>query len=327
MLVVANHSSHVDFALISHALGEMGKGLVVLAAKDYFFNTPTRRFVVSNLTTLIPFDRERAQLESLDEALAELAAGRSVLLFPEGTRSPDGTMQEFKSGAGYLALRSGCEVLPIHISGHLSTCWARASLIPRYHPVEMRIGRVVSNAELRDRRGKLPRARVRIVRPPTSCARRSRTSRIRKSGPLNEPRANSPRMLTKQRRSRKTHGRGATPRARHRLLRYRRHIALVLSAMTIAIGARSASAWDSATHRAIARLAVEALPLSPLKTTLTRDQTALEVHAVEPDSVLKKRYGKAEDRRHYIDSEIFGSDPWSVLDPDFDKDAPPFRRT
>ena len=51
-LVVANHSSHVDSALITHALGEMGKRLVVLAAKDYFFNTALRRFVVSNLTTL-----------------------------------------------------------------------------------------------------------------------------------------------------------------------------------------------------------------------------------------------------------------------------------
>jgi long-chain acyl-CoA synthetase len=148
VLVVANHSSHVDSALITHALGEVGKRLVVLAAKDYFFNTALRRFVVSNLTTLIPFDRERAQLESLDDALAELAAGRSVLMFPEGTRSPDGTMQEFKSGAGYLALRSGCDVLPIHIRGTYEVL-GKGKLIPKHHAVEMRIGRVISNAELR----------------------------------------------------------------------------------------------------------------------------------------------------------------------------------
>ena len=148
VLVIANHSSHLDFALVSHALGEMGRRMVVLAAKDYFFNTPTRRFVVSNLTTLIPFDRERAQLESLDDAIAELAAGRSVLMFPEGTRSPDGTIQEFKSGAGYLALRSGCDVLPIHISGTYDVL-GKGRLIPQHHPVEMRIGRVISSAELR----------------------------------------------------------------------------------------------------------------------------------------------------------------------------------
>jgi long-chain acyl-CoA synthetase len=95
VLVVANHASHVDFGLVSYALGAMGRELVVLAAKDYFFNTGLRRSVVSNFTRLIPFDRERAQLESLDEALAELAAGRSVLMFPEGTRSPDGAIHEF----------------------------------------------------------------------------------------------------------------------------------------------------------------------------------------------------------------------------------------
>ena len=97
---------------------------------------------------MIPFDRERAQLESLDEALGELAAGRSVLMFPEGTRSPDGTMQEFKSGAGYLALRSGCDVLPIHIRGTYEVL-GKGKLIPKHGPVEMRIGRVISNAELR----------------------------------------------------------------------------------------------------------------------------------------------------------------------------------
>ena len=56
------------FALASYALGAPGRELVVLAAKDYFFNTNARRFVVSNFTRLIPFDRERAQLDSLDDA-------------------------------------------------------------------------------------------------------------------------------------------------------------------------------------------------------------------------------------------------------------------
>jgi zinc dependent phospholipase C len=69
------------------------------------------------------------------------------------------------------------------------------------------------------------------------------------------------------------------------------------------------------THRAIARLAVEALPSSPLKSTLARNEAALERHAVEPDTVLKDRYGEAEKRRHYIDIELFGDDPWTRLNP------------
>ena len=80
--------------------------------------------------------------------------------------------------------------------------------------------------------------------------------------------------------------------------------------------ATAARAWDSATHRAIARLAVEAMPSSSLKSFLARNHAALERRAVEPDSILKARYGKAEERRHYIDIEMFGSDPWTRLSPD-----------
>jgi long-chain acyl-CoA synthetase len=148
-IVVANHSSHLDFSLVGYALGAIGDDIRVLAAKDYFFNTPARRFLASNFTSLMPFDRERAQLESLEDALAELAQGRSVLMFPEGTRSADGEIHEFKSGAGFLALRSRCDVLPVLIRG-THDVMGKGSLVPRCHPVEVRIGRAITASELRE---------------------------------------------------------------------------------------------------------------------------------------------------------------------------------
>lgn len=148
VLVVANHSSHADFGLVSYAMGAQGRELIVLAAKDYFFNNGIRRFIASNFTRLIPFDRERAQLESLEDALEQLRAGRSVLMFPEGTRSPDGAVHEFKSGAGYLALRSGCDVLPILIRGSYDVL-GKGSLIPHRAPVEVRIGSPITSEALR----------------------------------------------------------------------------------------------------------------------------------------------------------------------------------
>lgn len=146
-LVVANHSSHVDFGLIGYAMESQGQKLVVLAAKDYFFNTSLRRFWATNFTHLIAFDRERAQIDSLDEALAQLNQGRNVLMFPEGTRSTDGSVHEFKSGVGYLALRSRCDVLPIRILGTHQVL-GKGSLIPRHAPVEVRIGAVIPHAEI-----------------------------------------------------------------------------------------------------------------------------------------------------------------------------------
>ncbi|MGH7905124.1 MAG: lysophospholipid acyltransferase family protein, partial [Candidatus Binataceae bacterium] len=71
-----------------------------------------------------------------------------VLMFPEGTRSADGEVHEFKSGAGYLAMRSGCDVLPLRIRGTHAVL-GKGHLIPRRHPVEIRIGSVITNSELR----------------------------------------------------------------------------------------------------------------------------------------------------------------------------------
>jgi len=147
-LAIANHASHADFGLVTHALGVHGRELVVLAAKDYFFNNDLRRLLATNFTHLIPFDRERAQLESLEEALTQLRAGRSVLMFPEGTRSPDGQIHDFKSGSGYLALHGGCDVLPIRITGTHEVL-GKGSLLPKRAPVEVRIGAPILSAEIR----------------------------------------------------------------------------------------------------------------------------------------------------------------------------------
>ena len=157
-IVVANHSSHLDFSLVGYALGAIGDDLRVLAAKDYFFNTPARRFLAANFTSMMPFDRERAQLESLEDALAELAQGRSVLMFPEGTRSADGEIHEFKSGAGFLALRSRCDVLPVLIRG-THDVMGKGSLVPRRHPVEVRIGRAITASRASRNRGEFGRRR------------------------------------------------------------------------------------------------------------------------------------------------------------------------
>ncbi|HEY6418849.1 MAG TPA: hypothetical protein VIX59_07595 [Candidatus Binataceae bacterium] len=90
-----------------------------------------------------------------------------------------------------------------------------------------------------------------------------------------------------------------------------------LSFALIFFSATHAFAWDSATHRLITRLAIGALPQSPLKTEFLANEARLERHSVEPDSVLKNEYGRSEEIRHFIDLENFGSDPFSVLTPDF----------
>ncbi len=65
----------------------------------------------------------------------------------------------------------------------------------------------------------------------------------------------------------------------------------------------------------IARIAVSALPSSPLRRTLSKNESMLQRAAVAPDTTLRQRYGKAEARRHFIDLEEYGSDPFAELSP------------
>src|SRR3972149_5969489 len=103
-LVVANHASHLDMGLVKVALGDEGEKLSALAAADYFFDTPLKRAYFENFTNLIPMEREGSVRRGLRTAVEALRRGRHVLVFPEGTRSRDGTMAEFRATAGYLAL-------------------------------------------------------------------------------------------------------------------------------------------------------------------------------------------------------------------------------
>ncbi len=90
----------------------------------------------------------------------------------------------------------------------------------------------------------------------------------------------------------------------------------ILWTIVLLATASTASAWDSGTHRMIASLAVSALPASPLKEALAKNERALESDAVAPDTTLRDRYGHAEAIRHYIDLERYGADPLSALSPD-----------
>lgn len=67
----------------------------------------------------IAIDRSqgRQAMKSLDDAAAKIAAGKSVLIFPEGTRSSDGRLQEFKAGAILLAIKAGVPIVPVGFNG------------------------------------------------------------------------------------------------------------------------------------------------------------------------------------------------------------------
>ena len=116
-IVAANHSSHLDMGVIKVALGDAGHELASLAAADYFFSNKWRRAYFKNLTNLVPMERSGSIRKSLGIAERVLRGGKSLVLFPEGTRSRTGVMADFLPSLGYLALHADAGILPAYIEG------------------------------------------------------------------------------------------------------------------------------------------------------------------------------------------------------------------
>lgn len=116
-IVAANHASHLDMGAVKVALGDAGKELASLAAADYFFKNKWRRAYFSNLTNLVPMERSGSIRKSLAIAEHVLRNGKSLMLFPEGTRSRTGELAEFLPSLGYLAMHSQVGILPAYIDG------------------------------------------------------------------------------------------------------------------------------------------------------------------------------------------------------------------
>ncbi|HEY6933746.1 MAG TPA: lysophospholipid acyltransferase family protein [Marmoricola sp.] len=115
-VLVANHSSHADTAALLAAL-PAAAAPVVAAAADHWFASRRRALVCRLLTGGRPVRRGGggwADLRSLDRHLRQ---GRIVVVFPEGTRSRDGSLGRFHSGAFRLAEHTGVPVVPVALTG------------------------------------------------------------------------------------------------------------------------------------------------------------------------------------------------------------------
>jgi 1-acyl-sn-glycerol-3-phosphate acyltransferase len=111
-------------------------------------------------------DRQNATSarRSIDAAAARIREGRSVVIFPEGTRSPDGRLGAFKKGGFHLAINSGAQIVPVAIRGSREVM-PRGSLFIRPGVVEIEIGEPIPTAGLGpgDRGALLTKVRARVA--------------------------------------------------------------------------------------------------------------------------------------------------------------------
>ena len=116
-VVVANHSSHLDTPLIMGGLPRrMVRFLAAGAAADYFFDIWWRRGLTALFFNAFPVQRTKGGIRSVS-AKSLLLRGIPLLVFPEGTRSKDGTIGPFKPGAAALASSCAVPCIPVAIIG------------------------------------------------------------------------------------------------------------------------------------------------------------------------------------------------------------------
>jgi 1-acyl-sn-glycerol-3-phosphate acyltransferase len=135
LIIAPNHVTFADPVLVSIPV----RRPVFYMAWDVLFRIPVFSWVIRRLRAF-PVDIESADPRATREAVRLLDAGEVVMIFPEGSRSPDGRLQRFKLGAFRLACSRGVPILPVTIlGGH--EAWPPGRVLPRpgrltivYHP-------------------------------------------------------------------------------------------------------------------------------------------------------------------------------------------------
>ena len=156
VILAANHASFLDPPLVGTALP---RGIYYLARQSLF------RFPVlgSGLRYLdaIPVDRE-AGASGLKTILDRLFNGGAIILFPEGTRSPDGNFLPARSGIGLAVIKSEAPVVPVRIFGS-NLAWGRPHTLPRPHKVIVKFGNPIDFTPLRHEAKTAPKTRLKEI--------------------------------------------------------------------------------------------------------------------------------------------------------------------
>jgi 1-acyl-sn-glycerol-3-phosphate acyltransferase len=157
VILVANHTSHIDTPVILAALPRrLRKRTAVAAAADYFYRNKLMAALVSLIFNTVPMDRKGGGLgkqatDHLDRVLDE---GWNLLVYPEGTRRGGGAGR-VRKGAAVLANRHKLPVVPIRVSGTRAVMppgrfWPKrlhGKVISKRHRVQVSFGEPIKPAE------------------------------------------------------------------------------------------------------------------------------------------------------------------------------------
>lgn len=144
VLVVANHQSYLDPPLVGCAMPHRQFDFLARAG---LFDVKWLRPIITGLHS-VPIKEGGGDPASIKEIIRRLELGRVVLVFPEGTRTMTGEMNEFKRGVALILRKSKCPVLPVGVAGAYDA-WPRGGK-PRFfrRPVAVQVGTPIGHDEL-----------------------------------------------------------------------------------------------------------------------------------------------------------------------------------
>ena len=139
---MANHQSNFDIPVLLGYLPVQFRWL----AKAELFKIPVfgRAMLGAGYVEIDRFNRKSA-FESIEKAAQRMKDGVSVMIFPEGTRSKDGSVQPFKKGGFVMAIKSGVPIIPVILRGTWPIM-AKSSLRINPDDVEMEIGEPIDTS-------------------------------------------------------------------------------------------------------------------------------------------------------------------------------------
>ena len=126
-IMAANHTSFLDPII----LGIGSKDPIYFFARKSLFKQKIMNLLLSNLCTY-PIDRQGVDIRAIRSAQAMLKERKKIGLFPEGSRSPDGKLQEVKEGVALIAMKTKTKVIPTLIVGTFDI-WPKGKKWPKFH--------------------------------------------------------------------------------------------------------------------------------------------------------------------------------------------------
>jgi 1-acyl-sn-glycerol-3-phosphate acyltransferase len=136
LVVCGNHFATLDPPMVPAFLPRPDNWSM---AKSEYFRKPWQRFLFTAYQAF-PVVRHTADRVALRRAFDLLKDGQVLVIYPEGTRVESGTLSDPEPGAGFIAQRSGCPVLPVALTG-TRECLPKGAIWPRRVPVKIRFGR------------------------------------------------------------------------------------------------------------------------------------------------------------------------------------------